>query len=725
MSFDVGSFLNGSESFKPSNSSSSLNITRCIENKEERNASPFDVNRNLQSFLNELSSLPINCVSNRDIEALSSVRLNSQTVWCVYSKIKNLDSELGSDFVFRFFSCDGVLLSLCDELENANILDLYSILSVAKERLLENLPALWAVWRKGLSLLGEGPFITDSILLMALAESPGLATLEEQKVLFRECWQHADTIPDPLLNSLIDHMGDEFSNFVDHLFSKYPVSDKVRISDLFSLLIDHVDVSLGKKFLDECWQNRIVEPFVPALHLKNSLVYSSYVHSLWDKMVAQFARLYPIDSCDPKRELKMQCSNALMTSLDSSKFRFFSRVVGGLAFIFRSFNELSEDDWIEVVKKALACIDAKADMKLDDTVAYSIFSMRYREVDLIIKTLGDSVNNRHFITKIISFLLPFGSANSIHSLLHRCASFDLTFLESFLNTHITSQYIYYSLSRKIFGESNQLNVGGRYLLAEKDLKSPIIYSCSSLGKDGPFNFQETVEVLKILNRDNPSRFVNFDVTNIPGLLAAGDLAPLSGGTCTAQTVRFLRLFFDRIKAKIPFEQALAEASQTNFQSGPELRAIQTAYNTITIVNENNSDLRLEKVKALFSYELRDFKVVPFHGTVLINAEEIINNDLKLVDTTDFGNYHQLLLDTPGVYFGRYLKYPKHIEEDHSNKKEAYGHSVAYMSFNGHLYHFDPSIGVVDATVLNEFINTIVWQSLRWRLQEIRFYKIDN
>lgn len=236
----------------------------------------------------------------------------------------------------------------------------------------------------------------------------------------------------------------------------------------------------------------------------------------------------------------------------------------------------------------------------------------------------------------------------------------------------------------------------RYPTAIRDFEW--ISKGSQFGKDGKVNLSEAEDTIEALNELAPGS-VDFDPNSIQEYL--------SGGTCTAMTMRFLREFREAKEQGLKADAALKEISPHFNTSAPYFRTKQTAYNTIAR-REFSDDFKKDKIDALLKGENPDLKVSQ-------------TSDLIHIKDQGSAAFSTLYNELPE---GQYIVRSLNLDVMDNRKEEGYGHTTLLIKDEKQVYYYDPAIGPLKLTHPAQLGMILEWQDGRWTIPSIRLYKVD-
>lgn len=224
-------------------------------------------------------------------------------------------------------------------------------------------------------------------------------------------------------------------------------------------------------------------------------------------------------------------------------------------------------------------------------------------------------------------------------------------------------------------------------------------------KDGPIDQEKAETIIQTLNDKAPSS-VRFDTNFL--------FDDLSGGTCSAMTLRLLKEYREERQRSRSALEALQRVGPKIATSSPDFRTIQAAYNTIT-KKGNPLDFKKDKIEALLHYENPDL-------TIISHSPDL---DLFHTTTNDALEKQYQGMDD-GIYVVR-LIHPHNVNAPHTHKvkEEAFGHTTLCIKEAGQFFYFDPSIGVLQLNKPSQLSLVIQWQNERWNLSTARFYKVEQ
>lgn len=232
---------------------------------------------------------------------------------------------------------------------------------------------------------------------------------------------------------------------------------------------------------------------------------------------------------------------------------------------------------------------------------------------------------------------------------------------------------------------------------------------TQIGKDGEFDMDKTLDIMKTLRSKSPNT-VEFDYGRIQ--------AYLSGGVCSAMTLRLLSLFREAIKSSASsISEALKKAATAVKIAGPEYRAIQSAYNTIGKTEINSGDFKRDKIQALLNYDNSDLAISLASSEIDLSASDSLSKLRDEINSLPDGTYVTRSLNP------FQSSTPNSQPTPSSIKQENYGHSTLLIKDQGIGYYYDPAIGVLQLNSPEQLHMILQWQNTRWRLPLTRFYQV--
>jgi len=236
-------------------------------------------------------------------------------------------------------------------------------------------------------------------------------------------------------------------------------------------------------------------------------------------------------------------------------------------------------------------------------------------------------------------------------------------------------------------------------------KKTWIFTGTQAGCDGPVSTAAVESIRVELEQQSPAE-IHFNQGKVSDYL--------SGGTCTAMSLEFLRSYFkikkicrDKLDCRPKtILRDIARIGKKFAASSKKMRNRQAAYNTIEVMKLDDAiDFSRSKIQALVNYH---FFTVDYTSQELdVDNIYALSNEVNCLPK--------------GIFLIRILK---HADNE---KLEDYGHSLAYIKEDNLSLLYDPNYGARNlsasehAKVLFEFFQ----QSFHaFQVKKARFYRLE-
>lgn len=262
-------------------------------------------------------------------------------------------------------------------------------------------------------------------------------------------------------------------------------------------------------------------------------------------------------------------------------------------------------------------------------------------------------------------------------------------------------------------ETEELSIW-KYRYSEDVRNFRLIQKGSQKGKDGWIDQPQALAIVDELNRKAPSS-VQFNKLRMKD--------ELSGGTCSAMSLAFLRKYLEqRAQFQNPLEAFTAIAPDFATSSAT-FRTIQVAYNTI-LRKDHSDDFKQDKIAALLQHELPGATIDRVSALIDLNSEKSLDSLEFLYDTLPDGHYVVRALHPGSDSPDERAIFDPTINGTRQ-KEEVYGHTTIFVKEGGGRYYYDPATGPIQLNHSEQLGMILSWQNTRWALPAIRFYKIGH
>ncbi len=570
------------------------------------------------------------------------------------------------------------------------------------------------------------------------ASTPSASSARESASPFSAFWDFADSIATPppldssrLPNSVVQEEGPSPSQAVFQRVMNGPLSDEdkqqildnygklstMKESEIVDLFVSQEvpkNANLLSQFVKEpkhvervflfAWQHQLVTtfgsfPLHPSFASLTPFILSQMNVSMSPAIVKMIQALVPYF----KEELRNSLFTVLKNMTEEQRQRPDVIELGKEFFFHKATQKYLADETTPLVDLHTAFTFCFSHIKLLSEDQQRVFKdiahqLFYRE-DLIV--------DAHVQAWLKRF--PDALPKELHTVID-CLQMDtVDLLEQRIGHFIQQGEGLENLAKEFIEANKTISLSiWKHLQDEQTRKYTWVSKGTQIGKDGNFDYEEAIRIGMILNQRAPA-LIEFDLTRT-GIA-------LTGGVCTAMTMRFANLYLAEIKkGKSPLE-ALKTIAPLFKKASPEFRTIQSIYNTIKRASLPE-DFKKSRIQALLGYELP--------GLPILQATEEV--DLNLSQASEKLAI-QLSQIPDGLFFVRaitpLLSKDEYFPDDRELLKgEEIGHSTFLIKEKGEAFYYDPAIGILQFNHPEKQLPSVLeWENQRWGVHRVRMYQI--